>query len=270
MADVKSRRWREPLSDVALQRGERYYDVDQQRIILHSVKLKPDVDPGDLIAAVEAAADFALNHAAGYERYRLTPDEIRRKFASLHKWLAAYLRDVQVVRPDRATRRRMARARAAADELLAEICSDVELRSTLEIAAERLADREERLPDLPPEKTPSGVVIWPVERQIDLALQSHPGMAWLSRVAKEVINRELAPAGNRADETATIVLGLMMNLYLRVASRPQKWVISPNGQVRGELLDFLVGVLRPIGDRRLHKALYDALCRLPHLPEPTG
>src|SRR4029453_18023922 len=113
MADVKSRRWREPLSDVALQRGERYYDVDQQRIILHSVKLKPDVDPGDLIAAVEAAADFALNYAAGYQRYRLTPDEIRRKFILLHKWLVAYLRDVQVVHPDRATRQRIARSRAA-------------------------------------------------------------------------------------------------------------------------------------------------------------
>src|SRR4030095_5169187 len=93
-------RWRAPLCDAERLLGQRYYDVEQRSIILRSVKLNPDVDPGDLIAAVEAAADFALNHAAGYQLYRLTPDVIRRKFASLHKWLAAYLRDVQVVRPE--------------------------------------------------------------------------------------------------------------------------------------------------------------------------
>jgi hypothetical protein len=272
---VKSRRWRGPLSDAERLRGERYYDLDQRRAILHSVQLKPDVNPDELLERIEWWVDAYLLPLAAKAHERRTADQTRREFCSLAARARKYQTDLAVAQPDAACHRRLVRGRAALKMKLKHIRDDIDLRNDLLAAAETVADREWELPDLSFERDAAGTFIWPLEEQIDLALGSVAGMAWLARVAAEAIARieaDLGPAGNRGNELAEALDRALVGICAEVAAHPQGPAFNDaEGRHVGELLDFLCACLRPIGDPRSPEALYKAVARAFRRPRaPRG
>jgi hypothetical protein len=276
MADVKSRRWREPLSDAERLLGKRYYDLDQRRTILQSVQLKSDVDPDRLLDRIEWWVHAYLLPLAAIAHERRTPDQTRREFRSLATRVRKYQTDKAAPQPDATCRRRLNRGRAALEMKLKRIRDDIDLRNDLLGAAARIADLEGELPDLSSECDLAGTVIWPLEEQIDLALGSIAGAAWLARVADEAIARiefDLRPAGNRGNELAEALERALVTIYAQAAARARDPVYDEvhAGGHAGEMLVFLRSCLQPIGDDRLPEALYKAICRVfPTPPAPRG
>ena len=114
------------------------------------------------------------------------------------------------------------------------------------------------------------------EEQIDLALGSVAGTAWLARVAAEAIARielGLAPASNRGNEIAEALERALVGIYVQAAAKPRDPVYDEvhAGGHAGEMLDYLSACLQPIGDDRKPEALYKAICRVfPTPPAPHG
>lgn len=273
---MKRPRWREPLNDAERLLGQRYYDPSQRQEILQSVQLKPDIDPDKLLDRIEWWVHACLLPLAAKAHERRTADQTRREYRSLAARVRKYQTDTAVVQPNSACRRRLARGRAALQLKLKHIRDDIDFRNDLLGAAERIADREGELPDLSFERDAAGTVIWPLEEQIDRALGSVGGAAWLARVADEAIARVelgLAPASNRGNEIAEALERALVRIYVQSAAKPRDPVYHEvhAGGHAGEMLDFLRSCLQPIGDDRLPEALYKAICRVfPTPPAPRG
>lgn len=237
--------------------AQHYTTEDRSRIIC-SFKGKPNFDLADFFRRLEATADFYTKWAAGGAHHRRKPSDAKRSFEVLRDQLTKLLGDLVSAETqlgfERNRSRRVARARAKIVLRLNAIKADRDLWALLYGAAEELADREGALPDLELEFEDLGdggspVPMWPIDRQLELALETGSGIAWLQRVVQAATRAfDIRHAGNRADEALHWLVRHLQKLYLDTAAAPSGLTYDDAAETAaGEFFDFLLGCVGPLG-----------------------
>lgn len=235
-----------------------YYTTADRSRIIGSFKGKPDFDVADFFQRLEAGADFYAKWAAGEAQHRRKPSDAKRSFEALHDQLTKLVGDLVGAKTqlgfERNRSRRVSRARAKTVLKLSAIKADRDRWALLYGAAEELADREGALPDLELEFEDLGdggspVPVWPIDRQLELALETEGGIAWLQRVVQAAAEAiDIRHAGNRADEALHWLVRHLQKLYLDAAAAPSGLTYDDAaGTAAGEFFDFLLGCVGPLG-----------------------
>ncbi len=232
MDQAKKRlRIRAPLTEEEEASGQIYYSEGNIKSILQAFKPRSDLDRGEFVRRLENAAWWFVNLAATDKAK--PPSTLQREWEQRARKIEGLLADF--------------------DQM-----SGWE-RGDLEYAAEQLAQRTGALPDLAPDRidlppvpgaepSPSDyTTVWPVAEQIEKSLAT---VRWLGECVTEAAlwaEYQKADPGNRPIEAKHDFYRTVVGVYEEAAQDPKNPVKNRiNGDLCGEVLDFIEGCLQPL------------------------
>ena len=241
-ASKKRLRIRDPLTQDEVANGQTYYSEADINRILGQFALRPDIDRAEFARQLEVAAWWFVNLAASNRGK--PPSTLQRKW-------------------QREARR--------LEELIAKFDQrDGREQAALEYAAEDLARRRGKLPDLAPEiievppipgagPSPSdSLTVWPIEEQLR---KSQAAIEWYYECITEAATQaasEKSKPGNRPIEAKHNFYRAVARIYEEAALNPQNPQKDRVEEVFcGEVFDFFEACLRPLGVQDTRRTIYD-------------
>jgi hypothetical protein len=213
---------------------EAYYTKADQLAILASLQRKTDSDAESFLAKVEVAATICVDWSDARSDHTTKLSDSKRRFERLELTLVKLIEDraaIDVHHADDSNQsRRIARGQARTERYLKAIKDDQDSYEYLRTTSEELADYEGCLPNSKLEWVVSldgsnRIVIWPVEEQIEKALETLNSLTWLRRVVAESKNRvelEMELAAEAAESRARPGMRQALVAKRRGGNRPDE------------------------------------------------